>query len=163
MMMNDDESGAVGGMIDGENRSTRQKPASVPLCPPQIPHDLTRDRYRIAAVGSQQLIALATARLKTSAHFYQTVPCYIAEQDKITLQDYANICHLNFSVIYVWSASNKFYPSAFPFLLSSEVLHCNVCMEGLIILHSKGLVSHSKWQKWIENAWERNAEHRICI
>jgi hypothetical protein len=26
------------------NRSTRGKPAPVPLCPPQIPHDLTWDR-----------------------------------------------------------------------------------------------------------------------
>jgi hypothetical protein len=36
-----DECGAVGGMRIGRgNRSTRRKPASVPLCPPQIPHDL---------------------------------------------------------------------------------------------------------------------------
>jgi hypothetical protein len=25
----------------GGNRSTRRKPALVPLCPPQVPHDLT--------------------------------------------------------------------------------------------------------------------------
>jgi hypothetical protein len=36
------EYGTVGGMIiDRRNRSTRRKPASVPLCPPQIPHELT--------------------------------------------------------------------------------------------------------------------------
>jgi hypothetical protein len=32
----------VGGMRIGRgNQSTRRKPAPVPLCPPQIPHDLT--------------------------------------------------------------------------------------------------------------------------
>jgi hypothetical protein len=31
-----------GGMkIDRGNRSTRRKPVPLPLCPPQIPHDLT--------------------------------------------------------------------------------------------------------------------------
>jgi hypothetical protein len=39
-------------------RSTRRKPATVPLCPPQIPHDLTR----AAAVGSRRLTAWAIAR-----------------------------------------------------------------------------------------------------
>jgi hypothetical protein len=39
------------------NRSTRRKPAPVPLCPPQIPHDLTWDRTQAAAVGSQRLTA----------------------------------------------------------------------------------------------------------
>jgi hypothetical protein len=31
----------VGMMIGRGNRSTRRKPAPVPLCPPQIPNDLT--------------------------------------------------------------------------------------------------------------------------
>jgi hypothetical protein len=35
----------------GGNRSTRRKPVPVPLCPPQIPQDLTWDRTRAAAVG----------------------------------------------------------------------------------------------------------------
>jgi hypothetical protein len=48
--MIDDECGVVGG-------STRIKPAPVPLCPPQIPHDLTLDRTRAAAVGSRRLTA----------------------------------------------------------------------------------------------------------
>jgi hypothetical protein len=47
----DDECGAIGGMrIGRENRSTRRKPTPVPLCPPQIPHDLTWTRTRAAAV-----------------------------------------------------------------------------------------------------------------
>jgi hypothetical protein len=40
-MMDDDESGAVGGMSGLGNQNTRRKPAPVPLRPPQIPHDVT--------------------------------------------------------------------------------------------------------------------------
>jgi hypothetical protein len=60
-MIGDD--GAIGGMRIGRgNRSTRRKPAPVPLCPPQIPHGLTWDRTRAATVGSQRLTAWAMAR-----------------------------------------------------------------------------------------------------
>jgi hypothetical protein len=59
----DDDYGAVGGMRIGRgNRSTRRKPATVPLCPPQIPHDLTWDRTQATTVGSQWLTAWAMAR-----------------------------------------------------------------------------------------------------
>jgi hypothetical protein len=62
-MLDDDDYGAVGGMRIGRgNRSTRRKPAPVPLCPPQIPHNLTWDRTRAAAVGSRRLTAWAMAR-----------------------------------------------------------------------------------------------------
>jgi hypothetical protein len=38
----DYEDGEFCGMMIGRvNRSTRRKPTPVPLCPPQIPHDLT--------------------------------------------------------------------------------------------------------------------------
>jgi hypothetical protein len=54
--MIDDDYGAVGGIRIGRGkRSTWRKPAPVPLCPPQIPHDLTWDRTRAAAMGSQRL------------------------------------------------------------------------------------------------------------
>jgi hypothetical protein len=33
-----DYDGEIGGMIGMENRSTRRKPAPMPLCPPQTPH-----------------------------------------------------------------------------------------------------------------------------
>jgi hypothetical protein len=50
----DDECGAVGGMRIGRgNRSTRRRPTPVPLCLPQIPHDLTWAPNRAAAVGSR--------------------------------------------------------------------------------------------------------------
>jgi hypothetical protein len=62
-MVDDDECGAVCGMRIGRgNRSTRRKPAPVPLCPSQIPHDLTWAWTRAAAVGSRPLTACAMAR-----------------------------------------------------------------------------------------------------
>jgi hypothetical protein len=58
----DDDYGAVGGIRIGRgNRSTRRKPTPVPLFPPQIPHYLTWDRTRVAAVGSQRLTASVMA------------------------------------------------------------------------------------------------------
>jgi hypothetical protein len=59
-MIDDGDCGTLGGMkIGRENRSTRRKSATVPLCPSQIPHDLTRVRTRAVAVGSQRLTAWA--------------------------------------------------------------------------------------------------------
>jgi hypothetical protein len=62
-MIDDGDCGAIAGMKIGRgNWSTRRKPASVPLCPPQILHDLTWARTRAAAVGSQRLTAWAMTR-----------------------------------------------------------------------------------------------------
>jgi hypothetical protein len=44
----------IGGIIVRGIRSTRRKPAPVPLCPLQTPH-AARTRTRAAAVGSQRL------------------------------------------------------------------------------------------------------------
>jgi hypothetical protein len=52
----DYDDGEIGGMIGRGNRSTRRKPAPVPLCPPKTPH-AARMRTRAAAVGSQRLTA----------------------------------------------------------------------------------------------------------
>jgi hypothetical protein len=53
LRMIDDRCGAFGGMRIGKgNRSTRRKSAPVPLCPQQIPHDLTWAGTRGAAIGS---------------------------------------------------------------------------------------------------------------
>jgi hypothetical protein len=51
----------VGGMkTGGRNRSTDRKPAPMPLCPPQIPHNLTWDWTEpVAAVGSLTSWAMA--------------------------------------------------------------------------------------------------------
>jgi hypothetical protein len=48
-------------MIGSGNRSTRRKPAPVPLCSPQTPH-AARLRIRAAAVGSQRLTTWVTVR-----------------------------------------------------------------------------------------------------
>jgi hypothetical protein len=57
-MVDDDDCGEDGELRIGKgNRSTRRKISRVPLCPPQIPLDQTRDRTRAAAVGSQRLTA----------------------------------------------------------------------------------------------------------
>jgi hypothetical protein len=54
-MIDDGDCGAIGGMKTGRGRqSTRRKPAPAPICPPQIPHDQTRARNRVAAVRSQR-------------------------------------------------------------------------------------------------------------
>jgi hypothetical protein len=55
-MIDDVDCEAIAGMkIRRGNESTRRKPAPVPFCPSQIPHDLTWARTRAAAVGSQRL------------------------------------------------------------------------------------------------------------
>jgi hypothetical protein len=58
--LDDYDDGEIGGIIGRGNRSTQRKPAPVPLCPPQTPHD-ARTRTRAAAVGSQQLTVWAMA------------------------------------------------------------------------------------------------------
>jgi hypothetical protein len=50
------DDGEIGGMIGRGNRSTRRKPAPVPLCPPQIPH-AARTRTWDVVVGCQRLTA----------------------------------------------------------------------------------------------------------
>jgi hypothetical protein len=52
MIMNVGQSVECRMRIGRGNRSTRKKTASLPLCPPQIPHELTWDWTRAAAVGS---------------------------------------------------------------------------------------------------------------
>jgi hypothetical protein len=58
----DYDDGEIGGMIYRENRSTRRKPAPVPLCPPQISRCSAWTRTQAAAVGSQWLTAWAMTR-----------------------------------------------------------------------------------------------------
>jgi hypothetical protein len=53
----DYDDGEFGGMIGRGNRNIQRQSASVPLCPPQIPHDLTWAQTRAAAVGSRRLTA----------------------------------------------------------------------------------------------------------
>jgi hypothetical protein len=64
--------GAVGGMRIGRgNRNTKRKPAPVPICQPQISHDLTWDRTQAASVVSRWITAWAVARPQsTTVTFY---------------------------------------------------------------------------------------------
>jgi hypothetical protein len=82
--MNDGERGVGGMIISRGNRSTRRKPAAVPLCPPQVLHDLTWDRTRAAAVGSRRLTAWTSARppfgLLCDA---VRIPDYTASNDRV--------------------------------------------------------------------------------
>jgi hypothetical protein len=70
-MIGDDECGGVGGMRIGRgNQSIWRKPAPVPLCPPQNPHDMTWAWTRAAAVGSWQLTAWAMAGPEMTVSHY---------------------------------------------------------------------------------------------
>jgi hypothetical protein len=46
----------------GKTEVIGEKPVPLPLCPPQIPHGLTRDQTRTSAVGGLRLTAWAMAR-----------------------------------------------------------------------------------------------------
>jgi hypothetical protein len=46
----------------GKTEVLGEKSVPVPLCPPQIPHGLTRDRTPVSAVGGQRLTAWAMSR-----------------------------------------------------------------------------------------------------
>jgi hypothetical protein len=60
--MIDDDYGAVGGMRIGRgNRSTRRKPAPVPLCPPQFPHDLGSNPGRRGGKPATNRLSCGTA------------------------------------------------------------------------------------------------------
>jgi hypothetical protein len=62
-MMDNDECGAIGDMrIFRRNRSTRRKPAPMPLCTPQISLGLTWARSWAASVGSRRLTTWAMVR-----------------------------------------------------------------------------------------------------
>ena len=52
----------------GKTEVLGEKPVPVPLCPPQIPHGLTRDRTRASAVTGRRLTVWAMAR--PSFHVY---------------------------------------------------------------------------------------------
>jgi hypothetical protein len=69
----DDELGAIGGMIGKGNRSGRRKPASVPLCPPQVPHDLTWTRTRTPC-GNPATKRLSYSTTTKSANRVRNLP-----------------------------------------------------------------------------------------
>jgi hypothetical protein len=68
----DYDDGEIDGMTGRGSRSTRRKPAPMPLCPTQTPN-AARTRTRAAVVGSQRLTAWAMAR-PTTQLIYMSVP-----------------------------------------------------------------------------------------
>jgi hypothetical protein len=64
--MDGGECGAVGGMVTIGNWSTRRKLSSVPLRPPQIPHDVTWAGIPPAEAGKWRLTACPTKTAQNS-------------------------------------------------------------------------------------------------
>jgi hypothetical protein len=56
-MLDNDKHGGIGGMVGKEGRSTRRKPAPLPLRPPQIPQGVSWTGTPAATLGSQKLAA----------------------------------------------------------------------------------------------------------
>jgi hypothetical protein len=84
-MINDDECGVVGRMTIGRgNRSTRRKPAPVPLCPPQIPYDLTWALTPITAVAEY------TVFLERLVFTYKTTRCHNPEENNLNTHSLEN-------------------------------------------------------------------------
>jgi hypothetical protein len=90
--MIDDERGAVGGLRIGRgNRSARRKPTPVPLCPPQIPHDLFWARSQASAVGSRRLTFWAMIRPLPNTNWVDTSPYFF--KTRFNPSAYASISH----------------------------------------------------------------------
>jgi hypothetical protein len=58
LKMEDYDCGATDGMICTESISTQRKPGPLPLCPPQIPHNMIRAWTWASAVGKWWLLEL---------------------------------------------------------------------------------------------------------
>jgi hypothetical protein len=71
-MTDDGDCGPIGGMkIVRGNRSTREKSATMPFCPPKIPHDLTRARIWFTEVKKEMSKArCAPKRLPIQVLFF---------------------------------------------------------------------------------------------
>jgi hypothetical protein len=60
----------------GKTEVLGEKPVPVPLCPPQIPHGLIRDRTRASAVRGRRLTAWAMARPNCAAVGFRPLIIY---------------------------------------------------------------------------------------
>jgi hypothetical protein len=90
--MIDDECEAVDGKRIGRgNWNAGTKPDPVPLCPPQIPHDLTWVRTRAAAVGSRRLTAWVMARPYKPYVCPHEMSCCSKEQPNVSEKYIASI------------------------------------------------------------------------
>jgi hypothetical protein len=106
-MIDGDDCEAIRGINEWQDKPKySEKPAPVPLCRPQIPHDVTRARTRDAAVGSRRLTARTAARythMHTHTHtcthfqavsFIQTGNCVIVSSTIFFLQLQTRVPHV---------------------------------------------------------------------
>jgi hypothetical protein len=109
------------------NLGTRRKPAPVPLCPPQILHDLTRARTRPATVGSQRLTAWAMAQSQVTISWSDSVISVYCIGKDSEGSEYYLICGTNCR--YAWNAWGKPWRTGCPGWDSSWSSH-NYKPEG---------------------------------
>jgi hypothetical protein len=83
----------------------------VPLCPPQIPHDLTWDRTRAASVGSQRLTAWAMARppddrigwyVCVQSHYLITTPHNIHQRNYRLGHKTGEMIRIDDRIVWMW-------------------------------------------------------------
>jgi hypothetical protein len=70
----------VNCIISKGNFRTRRKPAPVPLCPPQLPHEMIQAQTRAAAVGSRRI----SARVTGPTSVYMIIGCVVADQNDLS-------------------------------------------------------------------------------
>jgi hypothetical protein len=79
-------------MVQRSNEIDGRKPVAISLCPPQIPHGLTRDRTRASAVRGQRLTARAMARPSWVCNPLQTGRIrYCVEHNRICVSSVFNL------------------------------------------------------------------------
>jgi hypothetical protein len=121
----DYDNGEIGGMIGRENRSTRRKPVSVPLCPPQTPHD-ARTRTR-TAVGSQRL----TAELRHG----QLNICYVSVEVVVTNKYFTSVVGFEALTAVVMKSTTSWD------IMSYSPLKVNLRFGGTYRLHLQDRIS----------------------
>jgi hypothetical protein len=96
-----------------ESEVLGQKLALVPLCPSKIPHDLTGDRPRAAAMGSRRLTAWAMARPAVYVHCHRVA--YRRMECRLWISSWVQIKSLR-TILLVWSIRtfSTFTPSKEP-------------------------------------------------
>jgi hypothetical protein len=127
--MIDDECAAVGGMRIGRgNQSTRRKPAPVPLCPPQIPHDLGSNPGRRGGKPATNRLSYGTAYRQCNIKYLHGGP-QKATQTCTTYNDSPNILHTDMcSLVCTWWTTDT--------------------KGSLQILHIARVTGIAEWKDW---------------
>jgi hypothetical protein len=72
----------------GKTEALGDKPAPVPLCPPQITHVLTRDRTRASAVRGRRLTAWVMARPKDTLSLHYVNSSFIGLRQSLPVSTF---------------------------------------------------------------------------